>query len=53
LNYTKGFGSAHPGGFNAALADGSVRNINYEIDRETLRRLGNRRDALVVDFSKF
>jgi prepilin-type N-terminal cleavage/methylation domain-containing protein/prepilin-type processing-associated H-X9-DG protein len=53
LGFTKGFGSAHPGGFNAALADGSVRNINYNIERETLRRLGNRRDALVVDFSKF
>ena len=42
------FGSAHPGGCNFALVDGSVRSISYGIDLETHRRLGNRRDGLVV-----
>lgn len=50
---SKAFGAAHPGGFNGALCDGSVRSFNYSIDREVLRRLGNRMDGLVVDGSKF
>lgn len=47
------WGSAHGSGFNVALCDGSVRTINYSIEQEVLRRLGNRRDGLVVDASKF
>ncbi len=47
------FGSPHANGFNAALCDGSVRNISYSIDLEVFRRLGNRRDGLVIDASKF
>ena len=38
-------GSAHPGGINAALADGSVRGLSYDIDLETLNQLGNRQDG--------
>ncbi len=39
------FGSAHAGGMNALLADGSVTSVNYEVDRETFNRLGHRDDG--------
>ena len=51
-NY-RGFGSTHPGGFKMAFCDGSVRTINYEIDEETNRCLGNRKDGMVIESDKF
>ena len=47
------FGSAHVSGFAMALCDGSVRWINYSINPETHRCLGNRKDGQVIDISKF
>lgn len=43
-----GFGSPHEGGAHFALADGSIRFISSRLDRETFRRLANRRDGEVV-----
>jgi hypothetical protein len=39
------FGSSHPGGFQAVLADASVRIIPWTIDTVVFRRLGCRRDG--------
>jgi prepilin-type N-terminal cleavage/methylation domain-containing protein len=38
------FGSAHSSGWNAVFCDGSVHTMDYDLDVEIHRRLGNRRD---------
>jgi prepilin-type N-terminal cleavage/methylation domain-containing protein len=42
-------GSAHSGIFNVAYADASVRQLSYEIDLETLNRLGHRSDGDTIN----
>jgi prepilin-type processing-associated H-X9-DG protein len=42
------FGSAHPGGVNALIADGSVTGITFDVDPETFNRLGHREDGEVI-----
>jgi prepilin-type N-terminal cleavage/methylation domain-containing protein len=45
------FGSAHPSSWQAALCDGSVWSLSYNIDFQAHQRLGNRADGLPVDVS--
>lgn len=47
------FGSAHAGGFNMTMCDGSVRTISYEIERTVHRDLGNRKDGNPMDKSAY
>lgn len=42
------FGSAHPGGFNALFADGSVTTFDYDIEVEVLNQFGHREDGSTV-----
>ncbi|HEX2476167.1 MAG TPA: DUF1559 domain-containing protein [Lacipirellulaceae bacterium] len=42
------FGSAHAGGFNMAMCDGSVHNVSYDIDSSVHRWLAHRFDGNVA-----
>jgi prepilin-type N-terminal cleavage/methylation domain-containing protein len=42
------FGSSHPNGINAVLADGSVRAISYFVSRKTFQYLGDEADEQVI-----
>jgi prepilin-type processing-associated H-X9-DG protein len=41
-------GSAHPGGINVLFADGSVSGVGFDVDLETLNRLGHRADGETI-----
>lgn len=43
--FVGGLGSAHPGGININLADGSTRFLSNGIDPKVLKQLGNRADG--------
>jgi prepilin-type N-terminal cleavage/methylation domain-containing protein/prepilin-type processing-associated H-X9-DG protein len=47
------FGSAHANGFHMAFCDGSVKMINYTINQEVHRLLGNRHDGQTIDGKAF
>ncbi len=46
--FVGGFGGHHPGGFNAAFADGSSRFVSETIDSTVWRLVGNRADGEIV-----
>lgn len=39
------FGSSHPGSFNTAFCDGSIRTVDYSIDGRTFQQMGSRDDG--------
>jgi prepilin-type processing-associated H-X9-DG protein len=43
------FGSSHPGGLNACLADGSVRFVKFSVPATTFRNLCVRNDGQVIN----
>jgi prepilin-type N-terminal cleavage/methylation domain-containing protein/prepilin-type processing-associated H-X9-DG protein len=47
------WGSAHPGGFNIAFADGSVRTIKYSISLPVLQALSTRTGGEVIDSNAY
>ena len=47
------FGSSHPGGINAVLADGSVRQIRFNPDPTAFTYLCRREDGHVVNLNDF
>jgi prepilin-type processing-associated H-X9-DG protein len=46
--FVGGFGSYHPGGVNIGFADGSARFVSETLDKDVLRRLGNRADGEIT-----
>ena len=52
LEHGRAFGSAHPAGFHMFFCDGSVSFVNYSIDQDIHRMLGNRKEGARVDFTR-
>jgi prepilin-type N-terminal cleavage/methylation domain-containing protein len=48
-SHSERFGAAHPAGWNAAMCDGSVQSISYDIDWRVHRDFGNRMDSSAID----
>jgi prepilin-type N-terminal cleavage/methylation domain-containing protein/prepilin-type processing-associated H-X9-DG protein len=46
---TLAFGAAHAGGLNMAFCDGSIHTINYDIDWQVHRDMGDRADGNVAE----
>jgi prepilin-type N-terminal cleavage/methylation domain-containing protein len=44
VSWTYNFGSAHPAGFYMAFCDGSVRSVDYAIERKVFALMGGRDD---------
>jgi prepilin-type N-terminal cleavage/methylation domain-containing protein len=53
MAYYRVFGSAHAAGFQMAMCDGSVRLMNYTLDKVTYSRLLRRDDGQVIDSKLF
>jgi prepilin-type processing-associated H-X9-DG protein len=51
--YYLSFGSAHPRSLNMAMCDGSVHVVNYNINPDIHRRLGDRKDGKAIDAKSF
>ncbi len=47
------FGGSHPGVFQAAMVDGSVRMIAFTVDPDVFRFLGDRKDREVISADDF
>jgi prepilin-type N-terminal cleavage/methylation domain-containing protein/prepilin-type processing-associated H-X9-DG protein len=47
------FGSSHAGSFNAALCDGSVRSISFNVSLDTFKMISSRNDGKVLDGKVF
>jgi prepilin-type N-terminal cleavage/methylation domain-containing protein len=52
-DHERRFGSSHPAGINAVLADGSVRSITFAIHQHTFKCLGNKSDGHVINLDDF
>lgn len=50
-DHNHAFGSPHSGGMNMAFCDGSIQTINFDIDWQVHRDMGDRADGNVVDGS--
>ena len=48
-NCTTRFGSSHSAGVNFVFCDGSVHQINYDIDTTIYKNLGHRKDGSKFD----
>jgi len=48
IGYLWQWGSAHPGGCNFVMVDGSVRSINYDMESDIIAVYCNRNDGMVL-----
>ena len=53
FNSSQLMGSAHSGGFQVVMCDGSVHMVNFSIDPEVHRRFGSRNDGQPADIGQY